>query len=799
MKKRLLSLTLIAALCLSLFPVGTAPALAADVAPNVLWVGGTNVVDGGYWTTNDDGSLTESDKNNYNVYYDGNGNLWLKDANIVGQGTGNAATGIYAYYDEWVDTDIALTIHLDGDNSVSNGYPIHVRPWGGNASLTITGPGSLTATGTVGGNGGIFVQGDTGSLTIKEGADVTVNCARSSAVTIVADAAGTGTLTVDNAMLHADGYVIDDPDDPYGICFSCTGIPTDIVEGSRILNVSGNSIVDTNYMQATYTNLVIDASEDSGGIVFEGTEGTVYGDVTLQEDLIIESGQTLDIPSGASLTIDSDATLTNEGTVTNSGTLTNNGTINNSGTLPDNIGGTVNQAPSITTDATLPVGTVGTAYSQQLAASGTETISWELASGSSLPTGLSLSGNTIAGTPTASGTFTFTVTASNVAGSDSQEFSLTINAAAPTITTQPQAQTVTEGGTATFTVAASGSGTLTYQWQQSTDGGNSWADIPNATDASYTIDRTTTAMSGNQYHCIVTGDGGETTSSAATLTVRPYEPPYTGKYSYEIVSDVGENGTIDVDRYATEGDQVTITVSPDEAYLLDDLTVTSGGRDVALTDNGDGTYTFTMPSGDVAITATFAEDPNWEEPEDPATDVSEIFTDVPANHWAKAAIQYVYDNGLMTGVSDSAFAPEATTTRAMIVSMLARLENVTSAADAGFADVNASDWYATAVNWAASAGIVGGFDDGTFQPNSPITREQMASILYRYAAYKGVDVSARAELSGYADAPSPWAADVMQWAVAEGLLAGVTDDQLQPQGQATRAQVAAIMQRFLEA
>lgn len=182
-----------------------------------------------------------------------------------------------------------------------------------------------------------------------------------------------------------------------------------------------------------------------------------------------------------------------------------------------------------------------------------------------------------------------------------------------------------------------------------------------------------------------------------------------------------------------------------------------------------------------------------------ATDVSEIFTDVPANHWAQAAIQYVYDNGLMTGVSDTAFAPEATTTRAMIVSMLARLENVTSAADAGFTDVAADDWYATAVNWAAANGIVNGISDDTFAPNDPITREQLAAMLMNYAQWKGQDTSARADLSGYSDAPSTWASEAVQWAVAEGLLAGVTDDQLQPHGQATRAQVAAIMQRFLEA
>ena len=216
-----------------------------------------------------------------------------------------------------------------------------------------------------------------------------------------------------------------------------------------------------------------------------------------------------------------------------------------------------------------------------------------------------------------------------------------------------------------------------------------------------------------------------------------------------------------------------------------------------LTDNGDGTYTFTMPSGDVAITATFAEDPNWTNPEEPSTDVSAIFTDVPANHWAKAAIQYVYDNGLMTGVSDTAFAPEATTTRAMIVSMLARMENVTSAADAGFTDVAAGDWYATAVNWAASVGITSGTGDGNFSPNTAITREQLAAILMNYAAYKGEDVSNRADLTSYTDQPSTWAKEAISWSVAEGLLTGVTADTLQPQGAATRAQVAAILQRFL--
>ncbi len=182
-------------------------------------------------------------------------------------------------------------------------------------------------------------------------------------------------------------------------------------------------------------------------------------------------------------------------------------------------------------------------------------------------------------------------------------------------------------------------------------------------------------------------------------------------------------------------------------------------------------------------------------------DVSDLFIDIAPDAWYKDAIQYAYDNGLMTGTSANEFAPEQTTTRAMIVSILARLEGVTTAEAAGFADVDDNDWYATAVNWAANVGVVNGYEDNTFRPNQPITREQLAAILMNYAACIGEDVSNRADLSAYSDTAtiSSWANDVMQWAVAEGLISGVTNDQLQPQSSATRAQVAAILQRLLEA
>ena len=242
------------------------------------------------------------------------------------------------------------------------------------------------------------------------------------------------------------------------------------------------------------------------------------------------------------------------------------------------------------------------------------------------------------------------------------------------------------------------------------------------------------------------------------------------------------------------GETVTITPTPDDGYEVEDVIVTDeDGERIPVTENPDGSWSYEQPESDVTIEVIFGE----VVPE-PTTDVSEIFLDVDPDAWYRDAVQFVYDNGLMTGTSATEFAPDVTTTRAMIVSILARLEGVTSASDAGFSDVD-DEWFATAVNWAANVGVVNGFEDNTFRPNDAITSEQLAAILCNYAAWKGEDVSARAELSRYSDAAaiSSWATDVMRWAVAENLISGVTNDTLQPQGAATRAQVAAILQRFL--
>ena len=177
------------------------------------------------------------------------------------------------------------------------------------------------------------------------------------------------------------------------------------------------------------------------------------------------------------------------------------------------------------------------------------------------------------------------------------------------------------------------------------------------------------------------------------------------------------------------------------------------------------------------------------------------FTDVKSGDWFYEAVQYVYDKGMMTGVSADRFAPASTTTRGMIVTILYRLENEPAVSGgSAFTDVESGAWYADAVAWAAANDIVNGTSATTFAPNSPITREQMAAILYRYAAYKGYDVSQKADLSGYTDAASisDYAKDALAWANAQKLITGVTDTTLNPQGSATRAQVATILMRLCE-
>ena len=276
----------------------------------------------------------------------------------------------------------------------------------------------------------------------------------------------------------------------------------------------------------------------------------------------------------------------------------------------------------------------------------------------------------------------------------------------------------------------------------------------------------------------------------------PEDPdvPVNPNPSYAITVEQPDHGTVTVTpNRATQGTTVTITATPDQGYQVNAVTVTDRfGDAVRVTENSDGTYTFTMPNGQVTITATFVE---TEAP------VGEPFLDVNEGDWFYDAVAYAYENGLMDGVGGNRFAPNSATTRAQLVTILYRMEGQpVVSGDLPFTDVEAGTWYTNAVVWAAQNGIVNGVGDDTFAPGNDLTREQLVTILYRYAESKGYDVSASADLAGYPDGEEiqAYAREAMAWAVAENIIQGMEDDTLKPAGNASRAQIATILMRFCE-
>ena len=879
MRKRFLSLLCVLALCLGLLPV-TALAAGED-KPGTLWVGQTQITADGYWKTNPDGTLTTegANKDNYNVYYDGNGTLTLNNAKIQGRGySGNPQPEDYGIYAAPTgNQSVSLTINLMGSNTVSGYCGICVETTtADNASLVIQPAendpqGSLEAIGNK--YNGITISSGSGnaSLTINNAPVVAISkspapnsyhgvCIKTGNATAPALS-----LLVNGGSLTARG------ESGYGIYFYMRDSTTD---PSTSLTVQNNALVKATPSIVTSNNLSkpdTTAGSESGGIVFDGKNGTVYGDVELQDDLTINEGETLTIGKDASLTVPENVELTNSGTIINNGTLT--GEVGGSGTV----------TPKITTDS-LPNGTVGESYTATLEATGNN-ITW---SASGLPDGLTLnSDGTITGIPSAEGTPTVTVTATNASGSDSKEYTLNIKSATVLVTRVTLDKTTLElftGNTATLTatvqpdsatnknvtwssdrsdvatvdngvVTAVGEGEATIT-ATAADGSGKFATCKvTVTQSTYSISADTKALDfGGVYTgytqpaaktVTITNDGNQSltltqpasTSSfavgtlsktalaageKATFTVQPKAGLAVGTYSENItISDSGHvtlsipasftveqrdntpyygitvnapaNGTVTCyAKSAAKGAEVTLTVKPDVGYALDKLTVTdASGKTVDVTKVDEKTYTFVMPACAVTVEAFFAPG---------ATSLP--FTDVSAGDWFYEAVQFVYENGLMDGVAGNLFAPNATLNRAMAVTILYRLEGSPDLDGENlgypFADVDGDAWYGDAVYWARCNGIVDGVENNHFDPTGSLTREQMATVLYRYAQYKGADVSASGDISGFADSAnvSSWAVDAVKWAVGTGLVNGVEGNALAPQGTSTRAQTAAILARF---
>lgn len=259
---------------------------------------------------------------------------------------------------------------------------------------------------------------------------------------------------------------------------------------------------------------------------------------------------------------------------------------------------------------------------------------------------------------------------------------------------------------------------------------------------------------------------------------------------------------------AKRGEKVTVTAEPWEAYTVETVTVTDGrGREVELIQEESGKFTFAMPGSKVTVTARFAKKPTEErppeekppeekpgEPEKPELP----FADVRADAWYYATVEEAYRRGLMAGISENQFEPEEPASRGMVVTILYRMEGEPDTAECEFSDVPDSSYCAAAVAWAMEKGIVKGCGDRIFRPDDPIVREELATILYRYASCKGQDMTQRAELSSYVDAErvSGYAYEPLSWANAAGLISGTDWGGLHPGGKATRAETAAVFLRY---
>lgn len=270
----------------------------------------------------------------------------------------------------------------------------------------------------------------------------------------------------------------------------------------------------------------------------------------------------------------------------------------------------------------------------------------------------------------------------------------------------------------------------------------------------------------------------------------------SGKTTYKVTTSAVNNGGVNASPSSAEkGATITITLSPDKGYKLDKLTVTDGsGKTVSTVKKSDTVYTFTMPASAVKVGVSYVK----------ATETpSETkFNDVSANDWFASAVDYVTGKGMMNGTAANTFSPKANTTRGMVVTVLYRLENQPSTSAASFTDVASGAYYANAVAWANANGIVSGYGSGKFGPNDKVTREQLAAILYRYAQYKKYDVSVGEDTNilSYDDAQSisTYAIPAIQWACGAGVVTGKSGSKLDPKGNATRAEVAAMLMRFCE-
>lgn len=433
---------------------------------------------------------------------------------------------------------------------------------------------------------------------------------------------------------------------------------------------------------------------------------------------------------------------------------------------------TVPDSPPTVTTETLPGGTIDTPYSQRLFANGTEPIAWEVSDGK-LPEGLNLNETTgvISGTPTAAGTATFIVKAKNHNGLDTKTLSITIAEAAEFIVTFDE-----NGGTPSV-----GSMTTTNQKLSS---------LPSVSRSNYSFDGWFTDKDGGEkvteatefskntivyaHWTYIGGSGGGGGSRKPSVT---YYTLHFETNGGSAITDMREayNTRINLTKYVPTRHGHTFN------GWYSDSSLTNQVSEISLTKN------MTVYAG-------------WRADENPNIVVNP-FTDVSEKDWFYNDAMFVYKNGLMLGTSKTLFSPHGTVTRGMMATILWRMEGSLAPKDENsFTDVEAGRWYADAITWATENGIFAGYSKDKFGPDDPITREQLTAIFYRYADYKGYKLTITGNLDKFEDADkiTDYAKMVMQWAVGNGLIKGKSENLLDPQGTATRAEISAMLHRFVE-
>lgn len=693
--------------------------------------------------------------------------------------------------------------------------------------------GSVTATGSSGGAGIGSGYGSTsdGNRIIISGGKIYANGSTSGDKGSAGIGGGHlgagGSITISGAEVHATGGEGSPAGDGIGNGGGYKGADADVI------------ITDETGCPLIYANSLMGNTGDWCGIVFLGTNGKVYGgSVSLQTDLTIDKGQTLEIPAGTTLVVPDDVTLTNSGAIVGAGTLLgevrgnpvsdsiDDGKISVTLAVKPEAGGMVSgggkylpgeevelmaepkdgfhfvawkngetlisdkETYSMKVSEDLTLTAVFAAHDYADAWRSDEDCHWKACACGAIAERANHNGGTATCVEKAE-----CATCGEVYGAFGAHELIHHDAVAAGCET---------------------SGSVEY-WHCAVCG-KDFADA----DGERELESVTIAANGHSlvyhervaptygeegraahYACTVCGAlfldaAAEQPVSAETLVIpkleRPQNPPATPSEPEAPTLEIAEtaHGAVVVSTaHPDYGEVVTIVPQPESGHVVEAVTVTDAdGEVLAVTALEDGSYQFIQPRGTVEIVVTFVA--LSEEP------VVLPFVDVAAEDWYGDAVAAVYARGLMTGTAEDTFAPELAATRGMVVSILHRLAGSPTMNAEVFADVAMDDWYGQAVAWAASEGIASGTSAETFSPNAAVTREQLAALLCNFAAQQGVDTTARSDLSNFDDAAtvSDWAQDAVSWAHAEGLLAGTSATMLAPQGEATRAQLAAMLVRF---